>query len=476
MDMKLESLSDRLNPVLIKELRQSFRNRMMISLPGILLALQFFMVLIFYLSREDWMDKAEGGGKTFLYIDAALMYICIFCVCAWGAMQRFGEERASAELDFSGITLLTPFQLIGGKLAGSMVTAFLIGSLCLPFMTVAYFFRNVTPLDTAGIFIAGIVPVLISVQAALFCGVLSKKWGHALFLIFVLQVAGPLFIGSQVLFQDELLGGGRAAGLFWLLQAGGFVLFLLLFVSTAALVTPPFANRMFLPRLLGMVCFLVFAGIALLPLFKLRVTRGEPFEAFLGCGPVALTGFLVLLAVCDRDEPGARVLSKAPRNFPGRLCHFLLSSNRTGGVLCCLLVLALLSGCVLLVLPVGGPVVTTTLAISAGLCGYMVFYGELAVLMHRLVPKVPGWVWLLIVTACLGVVSLTVIDGRRVHLEDVFISFVQLFGRIKRSSQPEFGVWYGVLLSGISGIWFLAEGIRKFRSWKAPEKIAPKRE
>ena len=92
---------DRINPVLIKELRQAFHNRLMLYLSGILLVLQFAMLVIFHLTQKEWTD----GGGVFVTIDAVLMNLCILIACAYGPLQRFTEERSSSELDFAAITL-----------------------------------------------------------------------------------------------------------------------------------------------------------------------------------------------------------------------------------------------------------------------------------------------------------------------------------------------------------------------------------
>ena len=472
---------DRINPVLIKELRQAFHNRLMLSLSGILLVLQFAMLVFFHLTQKEWTD----GGGVFVTIDAVLMNVAILIACAYGPLQRFTEERSSSELDFAAITLLTPFQVIFGKLACALVTALLVASLCLPFMTVAYFFRNVTLLEIAGVFISEAVPVLLMVQLALFCGALGKKWGQALFLIAFLQVAGPLFIGSPVLFNTAVLKGSPERFLFWGMQVGGVLVFLLLFVSTTSLITPRFANRMFPPRLLGMGCFVLYCCVAFIPgVFRgLAGKAGREFEEmFLCCCPLALTAFLVLLAVCDREEPGARVLSQVPRNFFGRLCHFLLSSNRTGGVLCLLPALFLFfTGAV--TTGVWGKHTLVTLAVTAGLCGYLVFYGECAVLLSRLVPKVPGWVWLLIVGAFFGAVCPLIADGTRVKLDEIFVSPLQLtglrvgdFASRRASILPDLSpsllrVCIGPALAALSGVWFIIDGVKKFRAWRAPAPV-----
>ena len=289
--------------------------------------------------------------------------------------------------------------------------------------------------------------------------------------------------------RDGPMKGSPERFLFWGMQVGGVLVFLLLFVSTTSLITPRFANRMFLPRLLGMVCFVLFCCVAFIPgVFRwLAGKAGREFEEMFLCYcPLALTAFLVLLAVCDREEPGARVLSQVPRNFFGRLCHFLLSSNRTGGVLCCLLALSLfVIGAV--TTSVWGKHTLWSLAIAAGVCGYLVFYGECAVFLSCLGPKVPGWVWLLIVGAFFGAVCPLIADGTQVKLDDIFVSPLQLTGirvgdfvarrPLVTGPVPALSrVLIGPLLAALPGIWFLIDGVKKFRAWRAPASLPAEKE
>ena len=127
------------------------------------------------------------------------------------------------------------------------------------------------------------------------------------------------------------------------------------------------------------------------------------------------------------------------------------------------------------------------IAMAAGVCGYLVFYGECAVLLSRLTPKVSGWVWLLIVGAFFGVLCPLLADGTRLKLDDIFVSPLQLAGiRLGDLTSHRFlifglpsavvRVFIGPLLAALPGIWFLVEGCRKFRTWRAPEPIPAEKE
>ena len=207
MNGKLKYYDDFLNPVLVKEIRQFFHNKLFLSIVAGLLGVQLVVLLIFSLSFSEWKDGSEAG-KIFIVIETILMYVCVLSTSIWGAMQRFTQERSSKELDFTNITLLTPWQIIAGKLASSLVIWALIAALCLPFMTVAYFFRNVSFQDILLIFGSGIVPALILIQGALLCGAFDKKWLYGVFVYFGFQVIVPMAIFSIAPFLD---GIGRNA-------------------------------------------------------------------------------------------------------------------------------------------------------------------------------------------------------------------------------------------------------------------------
>ena len=129
MNGKLKYWDDFLNPVLVKEMRQFFHNKVFLTLVAGLLGLQLLMLFIFNLTFSQWKDSGEAG-TVFVVIDTILMYLCILVAAVWNPMQQFAMERSSKELDFSNITLLTPWQIISGKLASSLVVSGLIASLC----------------------------------------------------------------------------------------------------------------------------------------------------------------------------------------------------------------------------------------------------------------------------------------------------------------------------------------------------------
>lgn len=456
---------DHLNPVLIKEIRQFFHNKLFLSLVAGLLGVQLLVLFIFNLSFESMGKDHSQLGEIFIIIDAILMYVCVFATAVWGSMQRFAAERASRELDFSNITLLTPWQIVGGKLASALVIWALTASLCLPFMTVAYFFRNVTPEEILFIFGAGVMPMLVLIQGALFCGTIGKKWVYALFLYFAFQAVAPMGIASLIPLIDGKYNG---MAVFWMIQGGGFVLFIILLAVTVAMITPPYANRMFPLRLL--LCAMMICVFALLPFLK--SFGHKDIQALFCCFPLGIMIFLALFAVCDRDDPGGRVLAQIPANPVGRFFHYLLSSNRTGGVLLGLLVLGIFGGELLLL----SFRQKESLAVLAfGLSGYALLYGELGILTNRFVREVPGWIWSIIITILLGFLPLLLAANDQIEVANIFTSpFCLLAAKDQEILNAVY--YFAPAAAWCVGAVFIAQMCVTYKNYKAPSPPEAKKD
>ena len=468
MNGKLKYWDDFLNPVLVKEIRQFFHNKLFLSIVAGLLGVQLVVLLIFSLSFSEWKDGSEAG-KIFIVIETILMYVCVLSTSIWGAMQRFTQERSSKELDFTNITLLTPWQIIAGKLASSLVIWALIAALCLPFMTVAYFFRNVSFQDILLIFGSGVVPALILIQGALLCGAFGKKWIYGIFVYFGFQVIVPMAILSIAPFLENVGRNTTAWHIFWMVQGGGVTLFVLLLASTIALITPPYANRMLpLRAILGAMMIPVLAVLPFSAGFKQEIQI--VFMLF----PLGIIFFFALLAACDRDIPGGRVLAKVPENQVGRFLHYLFSSNRTGGMLLSLLMLLIL-GAELLIAGCFNKEYYTILAF--GISGYILFYTGIGIILSRSVPSIPGWAWTLIVAVLLGILPLIAAANNDISLSEILISPIALLDR----GTNEIHVWNYIFWIGPAGAWFLGvhfliDMLRNYKSYKAPELLQKKDE
>lgn len=445
---------DFLNPVLVKEMRQFFHNRLFLLLGAVLLGIQLLSLFVFE-TFSLWKEGKEAGS-VFMTIETILMYLSVFSAAVWSPMQRFTLERSSKELDLTNVTLLTPWQIIGGKLASSLVIWALTAALCLPFVFFAYFFRNVSLHEIFASFAPGMIPALVLIQAGLFCGAVGKKWVYFLFACFAFQIVVPMGLLAAMVYGD-----GKGLDFFWTIQSGGVLLFIFLLASSIALVTPPYANRMFPLRLLLTVMFLV--SLAVLP-FSLSFKR--ELELLFAVFPLGVICCFAILAACDRDLPGGRVLAQVPRNRILKFFHYLFSSNRTGGVICTLLMLLIWGAELLLLRPVKAHFLSV---MTFAFAGYMVFYAEAAVLLNRRIPAIPGWGWLLIVNLGVGLLPMFAAAGQDMKAAQIIISpfsLLAMTGDKYDILTPLF--WLAPAASCLAGVFFLADMARSYKNYRAP--------
>ncbi|MEG1980124.1 MAG: hypothetical protein RR060_05325, partial [Victivallaceae bacterium] len=203
-----------LNPILIKEMRQYFHNKILLGEMALLLIAQLLVAISFSSS------SGRSTGLVMMCVAMGIMAFCGFLLCGCGGMTRFCTERSCPDLDYSKITTLKPFKFIWGKFVAALVMVLFLYALCLPFMVVAYFFRGVDLLQ--GLLLACIMLPLILLMSLL--GLLLGSGGNKkLYAVYVLV----LMIGPQCLLGlFSVLFFSRSAGLF----GGGVEIFVSLSV------------------------------------------------------------------------------------------------------------------------------------------------------------------------------------------------------------------------------------------------------
>ncbi len=392
-------IGESLNPVFIKEMRQYFQNRRMIIFMGILLLAQFICTL-FFSSAMNVNGKESSGVGFFLLIIFAGAILAVI-ICAIGAEQRFAEERSDKELNYAMLTTLRPASIIWGKIEGAVVMLFCIFSMLLPFLTAAYFMRG---LSAASLLITiCLFPILVLYSlAGIFAGSFGRKWITGLF-------CSGIFFGSIMLCPlvfsliDELMDRSSLDSEFWISVFAeyefAFLLGLLLFLLSLAVISPPKSNRFFAPKvylfsLPALTMLLTAPGYFVIP------SPGDFKEIlfFIGiCASIFSLVVMSLVAVCEPPVNSIRIYMKCPRNGFGRFLHFLFSSGYAGSMFLTIPILVLFVAMMLFSPNVGNasyPIMT----IFISFLGYVI----LSVILGRvIVPRIPPIFWLI----CLQVIA-----------------------------------------------------------------------
>jgi hypothetical protein len=352
-------LDDRINPVVVKELRQAVQSRF------VTVTLLLFLVVLLVTIHIALLgtDLASGGGHfelgrgIFIALQVIVAVTCILFVPIYAGI-RFAAERSSDNVDLLFISTIRPISIVSGKLFSAMVVAVLIYSAVLPFMTLTYLLRGID-LPTVFVVVAlHMIVILASTMAALFLACIPaalplKVIIGLIFTVSLFIVASYTAAGSGAMAYSGV-GSQLNTWDFWapalvfiektMLAIG------LMFFLTVSIVSPPSSNRALPIRLFIIGAWIVELLLAVI-LAGVASRWGGGFfnfeELILGSwigGQVMLLTTGLLVAICERDTWSPRVLRHVPRHPIGRAAMFVLSSGSAGGVIWTLGMIALTLG------------------------------------------------------------------------------------------------------------------------------------
>ena len=165
------------NPVLVKELRGRMRGARAFVLLTIYLLILSGVTLLFYAAIADVSAADLNSGRTigksmFLLIGAvALIEVCIITPALTAGSIAGEKERQSYDLLIA--SLLSPWQIIWGKLAAALSFALLLIVSIVPMMSLAFLFGGVSLAEVL-VALAGLV------ATALFYASIGVFWSAAL--------------------------------------------------------------------------------------------------------------------------------------------------------------------------------------------------------------------------------------------------------------------------------------------------------
>ena len=200
----LEKVNDRLNPIVVKELRQAVQGKFLIVVLICFLCLQLLTVGLF-LTDKSVTHSFRAGQNVFQVLLGILLGTCLLFVPAYTGI-RLASERTDANVDLLFITTLRPRSIIWGKFFAGLVLTILLYSACMPFMTFTYLLRGV---DLPSVFILlafDFIVVAVSIQCGILIGcipanralkvILGVGWLVLTFVVFVTLLAAMFAPGG----------------------------------------------------------------------------------------------------------------------------------------------------------------------------------------------------------------------------------------------------------------------------------------
>lgn len=405
-------VDDRLNPIVVKELRQAVNGRFVAAVLLIFLLVELATLTVFLLTSDpksvDWAAGRGRGPDVFAFILGFLLFVTIVALPVYAAVRVF-VEQAGDSLSLVFVTTLPPRRIVAGKLVAAQALALLLFSACLPFVSFTYFLRGIDLPSILVAFVFSFAVVTAAVQAAILLACLPASR----FLRILLGLAGVL--GLSVAFSMtsslglEMVASGVGSRLgtsgFWtpaglFLGIAGFLV-TLGYLASVALVSPAVANRAPPVRRFLTGSWLVSGVVAVVA--TRRTANDDPL------GVWTTTWVLIAVVVCvvalgARDEMSRRVAQTVPRRWWKRAAAFFLWSGSANGIAWAAALAVLTAAVSYLAAMIETALVGGWWTSAVGLAGYGFAYATLALLLHRRflarrIPRRYAWVVALFLSA-----------------------------------------------------------------------------
>lgn len=259
-----ERLADRVNPIVVKEVRQGLRTRVFWIFFSLMLVACLGISLVAFAVSDGIADNT--GQSAFIAYFVALGCVQFFIIpyVSYRSMSREAEDETWVLLTLTG---LGPRRILAGKLASAVLQGTLYASAAAPFLLFSYFLNGIDlPTILVGLAVAmayQVFLVAVSVSLATLAeSRLVRALLHFVLLGVLLQGLGFGIAGAVGL--GELARRVSSSVEFWF--GAGAVLFgmvttgLLLFESAAARLALPTEDYARGPRLTYLVQFLGMVG------------------------------------------------------------------------------------------------------------------------------------------------------------------------------------------------------------------------
>jgi hypothetical protein len=335
-----DKLDDLLNPIVVKELRQVVRSRVIMAALILFLIVQLG-ILLFNLSFDErrGVDYASlhAGRRIFTVFQGILLGTCMLLVPTYAGI-RLSSEHSETNVDLLFISTLRPRDIMAGKLQASIVLILLIFSACAPFMTFTYLMRGIDIPSIVLVLLLDFLVVLFGTQGALFLGSIPTNLGLrlflglsglvALFFVFITAMGGSITVlelglGSRMDTLDFWLGVGGTA-IVLVASIGQF------FTWAVSIISSPSSNRAFPSRLYFLIFWLVTGVVAAVISYRAHEISFFLIWTF---SVTILLCLQFLVSINERQQWGLRVMRMIPRNRLLRLPALLLYSGSAGGIL-----------------------------------------------------------------------------------------------------------------------------------------------
>jgi len=267
-----EWLSDRGNPIVVKEVRQAVKSKAYIGLYMVLLCAGV-TISLFACAAYRADTRSAIGGDVFNYFLICLAVAGVVMMPMM-AFHGLGNERMERTYELLSVSGLGPAKIVRGKLGAMLIQVALIYAAFVPFMAFTYFLRGIAIpqmvfLIAATFFLSLFFVMLAITASALAATKRAFAAARALYFIFLIGLCYWAFgaIGSYYAFRRYGFPWPWAAALGSLLKFSIFAFlalssyFAILYLLAVSRLTFATDNRSTALRVAFLVQTLLFAGM-----------------------------------------------------------------------------------------------------------------------------------------------------------------------------------------------------------------------
>jgi hypothetical protein len=161
----VERLSDRLNPIFIKETRQALKSRQFLASFFLMLIASWLVATFGLLLGGADAESSRTGPALFAWF-FNILCVATYIVVPFGAFRSLLAERDQFTYEVLAISTLSPRQIVWGKLQSALLQTFIYYSAITPFIAFTYQLRGIGVLEI--VFLLAFA-MLASVGLSLLC-------------------------------------------------------------------------------------------------------------------------------------------------------------------------------------------------------------------------------------------------------------------------------------------------------------------